>query len=72
MRPFNPFKIPVNKEELVLNIDIRKSAVGPLKDSLIFIPTKTIYNVWDNYTNEENNITLMILVLKKNIGFMED
>ena len=53
MRPFNPFKIPVNKEELVLNIDIRKSAVGPLKDSLIFIPTKTIYNVWDNYTNEE-------------------
>ena len=53
MRQFNPFKIPVNKEELVLNIDIRKSAVGPLKDSLIFIPTKTIYNIWDNYTNEE-------------------
>ena len=53
MRPFNPFKIPVNKEELILNIDIRKSAVGPLKDSLIFIPTKTIYNEWNNYTREE-------------------
>lgn len=53
MRPFNPFKAPVNKEELVLNIDIRKSAVGPLKDSLIFIPTKSIYNEWNNYTREE-------------------
>ena len=53
MRPFNPYKVPINKEELILNIDIRKSAVGPLKDSLIFIPTKEIYNDWNIYTKEE-------------------
>lgn len=53
MKPFNPYKVPINKEELILNIDIRKSAVGPLKDSLIFIPTKEIYNDRNIYTKEE-------------------
>lgn len=53
IKPFNPYKIPINQEELILNFDIRKSAVGPLKDELIFIPTKTIYNDWKNYTKDE-------------------
>ena len=53
MRPFNPFKIPVNKEELILNLDIRKTALGTLKDSIIFIPNRSIYNNWNYYTLEE-------------------
>ena len=53
IKSFNPFKIPINKEELVLNIDIRKSASGPLKDSIIFIPTEDMFKDFSQYTKDE-------------------